>query len=68
MPLAQRGLALLEDLRARLLKRYGKKRTQEWLRQSNRALRGNPPMDVLIASGPTPVRDIVVGPKAGTYR
>ena len=68
MPLAQRGLALLEDLRARLLKRYGEKRAKQWLRQPNRALRGNPPMDVLIASGPTPVRDIVVGPKAGTYR
>jgi transcriptional regulator with XRE-family HTH domain len=68
MPLAQRSLALLEDLRTRLLKRYGEKRAQEWLRQPNRALRGNPPIDVLIASGPTPVRDIVVGPEAGTYR
>ena len=68
MPLARRSLTLLEDLRTRLLKRYGEKRAQDWLRQPNRALRGNPPIDVLIASGPTPVRDIVVGPEAGTYR
>lgn len=68
MPLAQRSLALLEDLRSRLLKRYGEKGAHEWLRQSNRALRGNPPIAVLIASGPTPVRDIVTGPEAGTYR
>src|SRR5260370_10251866 len=59
MPLAQRSLALLEDLRSRLLKRYGEKRAQEWLRQPNRGLRGNPPIDVLVASGLTPVRDIV---------
>jgi DNA-binding XRE family transcriptional regulator len=68
MPLAQRSLALLEDLRDRLIARYGKKRAQEWLGQSNRALRGNAPIDVLVASGPTPVRDIVAGPEAGTYR
>jgi transcriptional regulator with XRE-family HTH domain len=68
MPLARRSLALLDDLRTRLLKRYGEKRAKQWLRQPNRALRGNPPIDVLIASGPTPVRDIVVGPEAGTYR
>ena len=68
MPLARRSLTLLEDLHTRLLKRYGEKRAQDWLRQPNRALRGNPPIDVLIASGPTPVRDIVVGPEAGTYR
>src|SRR5215831_4608856 len=60
MPLAQRSLALLEDLRTRLLKRYGEKRAREWLGQPNRPLRGKPPIDVLIASGPTPVRDIVV--------
>jgi transcriptional regulator with XRE-family HTH domain len=68
MPLAQRSLALLEDLRSRLLKRYGDKRAQEWLRQPNRGLRGNPPIDVLVASGPTLVRDIVTGREAGTYR
>ncbi len=68
MPLAQRSLALLEDLRSRLLKRYGEKRAQEWLRQPNRGLRGNPPIDVLVASGPTLVRDIVTGQEAGTYR
>ena len=68
MPLARRSLALLEDLRTRLLKQYGEKRAQKWLRQPNRALRVNPPIDVLMASGPTPVRDIIVGPKAGAYR
>jgi transcriptional regulator with XRE-family HTH domain len=68
IPLAQRSLALLEDLRSRLLKRYGNKRAQEWLRQPNRGLRGNPPIDVLVASGPTLVRDIVTGREAGTYR
>ena len=68
MPLGQRSLALLEDLRSRLLKRYGQKRAQEWLRQPNRGLRGNPPIDVLVASGPTLVRDIVTERGAGTYR
>ncbi len=68
MPLAQRSLALLEDLRSRLVKRYGEKRAREWLRQPNRGLRGNPPIDVLVASGPMLVRDIVTGPEAATYR
>src|SRR5690242_13546880 len=68
MPVAQRSLELLDDLRVRLVKRFGTKQAKEWLRTPNRALRGNTPMDVLMATGPVPVRDLVVGPEAGTYR
>src|SRR5579864_135815 len=55
MLLAQRSLDLLEDLRGRLIKRFGERRAKEWLTQPNRALRGNPPFEVLVASGPMPV-------------
>jgi len=68
MPLAQRSIELLEDLRNRVVRRYGERNAKTWLRRPNHALRGNSPIDTLVASGPTPVRDIVVGPEAGTYR
>ncbi len=66
--LAQRSLALFEDLRARLVTRYGGKNAREWLRQPNRGLEGNLPIDVMIVLGPTLVRDILVGSEAGAYR
>lgn len=68
MPAARRSLEVLEDLRLRLIKRYDSQGARGWLRRPNRALRGNMPLEVLIASGPVPVRDIIVGPEAGAYR
>lgn len=68
MPAAQRNISLLEDLRQRLVERYGDQKAQAWLRRPHRALRGNVPLAVLVASGPVPVRDIVIGAEAGAYR
>ena len=68
MPVARRSLDLLDDLRLRLLKRFGESRAHTWLQAPNRALRGSAPRDVLLVSGPIPVRDLLVGDDAGTYR
>ena len=68
MPLAQRTLELLDDLRTRLRKRYGDGGAKEWLRRSNTALRRSTPLEILLTSGPTRVRDLVMGPETGTYR
>jgi DNA-binding XRE family transcriptional regulator len=68
MPAVRRSLDMFDDLRLRLINRYDDQGARRWLRRPNRALRGNTPLEVLIASGPVPVRDIVVGPEAGAYR
>lgn len=51
-----------------LVKRFGSRSAEEWVRGPNQALSGIRPVDVMIASGPIPVRDIVLGPEAGAYR
>lgn len=68
MPLAQRSLEALEDVRERLVRRYGEQGARDWLRRPNRALRRNTPLAVLVASGAMPVRELVHGAEAGTYR
>ncbi len=68
LPTAKRSLALLEEVRERLIRRYGDHKAQEWLRHSLRPLRGNTPFEVLIAAGPVPVRDLLVGAESGAYR
>lgn len=68
MRVAQRSLDLLDDLRTRLIKRFGESRAQTWLGTANRSLRGSSPREVLLVSGPLPVRDLMVGAEAGTYR
>lgn len=67
MALAQRTLELFDDLRTRLMKRFGEIRAKEWLRTRNRSLRGSSPLEVLVVTGPTRVRDLLVGAETGTY-
>lgn len=63
-----RLFALLEDIRvlAERLRR-DPARFRAWLRAPSPALRGRPPLDVLLRQGPAPIRDLLLDELQGTY-